>query len=109
MVISFFCSRSRPLTSSSTSSSRAPPLITASAPEPKLSELAEGPDSWSTEDPNFLRSRNKRRLLAFLLFVEGVFFLASVGVRAGAAVTVPLLSKEQEKRPLVRWNLKLIF
>ena len=62
----------------------------------------------ATEDPNFLRSRNKRRLLAFLLFVEGVFFLASVGVRAGAA-TVPLLSKEQEKGPLVRWNLKLIF
>ena len=74
-----------------------------------LSKLAEGPDSWSTEDPNFLRSRNNRRLLAFLLFVEGVFFLASVGVRAGAAVTVPLLSKEQEKSPLVRWNLKLIF
>ena len=63
------------------------------------------------EDPRFLFSRNSWRLLAFLLFVDGEddFFLASVGIRARAAVTVLLESKEQENCPLVRWKLNPIF
>ena len=54
-----------------------------------------------------LFSRNCCLLLAFLLRVEGDFFLTSDGdVRAEA---FPLLSKENEKDPEVIWILKPIF
>ena len=39
-------------------------------------------DPVSTGDPNFLDSRNRRRLFAFLLFVDGDSFLVSDGIRA---------------------------
>ena len=77
-----------------------------------LSEWDWVGSTWSgcsTEEAlNFLFSRNCCLLLASLFRVLGVLCLTWLGVRAGVIFLFPLLSKEQEKDPEVRWKLKPI-
>ena len=86
---------------------------TAVAPRAQiLSEWDWVGSTWSgcsTEEAlNFLFSRNCCLLLASLFRVLGVLCLTWLGVRAGVIFLFPLLSKEQEKDPEVRWKLKPI-
>ena len=78
-----------------------------------FSQADWGCSKWAglsqAESCSFLFSRNCFLRLAFLLRVEGDFFLASDGVRAEAMISFPLLSKEKENDPEVIWILKPIF
>ena len=78
-----------------------------------FSQADWGCSKWAglsqAESRSFLFSKNCCLRLAFLLRVEGDFFLASDGVRAEAMISFPLLSKEKENDPEVIWILKPIF